>query len=96
MPGYVIAEVDVTDPIVFEEYRKQVPGTVQKYGGKFLARGGTVHSLEGGWQPKRLVMLEFPSVEQARRWHDSEEYRGPKAMRMKSAKTRVIVVEGVS
>ena len=51
---------------------------------------------EGGWQPKRLVMLEFPSVEQARRWHDSEEYRGPKAMRMKSAKTRVIVVEGVS
>src|SRR5207249_81427 len=120
--------VDVTDPIVFEEYRKQVPGTVQKYGGKFLARGGTVHSLEGGWQPKRLVMLEFPSelehdqtlglpaalereggwqpkrlvmlefpsVEQARRWHDSEEYRGPKAMRMKSAKTRVIVVEGVS
>ena len=64
MPGYVIAEVDVTDPTAFEEYRKQVPATVQKYGGKFLTRGGTVHPLEGGWQPKRLVILEVPSVEQ--------------------------------
>jgi len=96
MPGYVIAEVDVTDPTAFEEYRKQVPATVQEYGGKFLTRGGTVHPLEGGWQPKRLVILEFPSVEQAQRWYDSEEYRSPKALRMKSAKTRVIVVEGVS
>src|SRR5262249_61361338 len=73
MPGYVIAEVDVTDPTVFEEYRKQVPATVQKYGGKFLARGGTVDSLEGGGQPKRLVLLELPAVEEAGRRHAPRE-----------------------
>lgn len=84
MPGYVIAEIEITDPSLFEEYRTQVPATVQKYGGKFLARGGAVQSLEGGWQPKRLVVLEFSSVEQARRWYDSEEYRAPKALRMKA------------
>jgi uncharacterized protein (DUF1330 family) len=94
MPGYVIAEVDVTDPTAFEEYRKQVPATVQKYGGTFLTRGGTVHPLEGGWQPKRLVILEFPSVEQAQRWYDSEEYRGPKALRMKASRGKLILVEG--
>jgi len=96
VPGYVIAEIEITDPTAFEEYRKQVPATVQKYGGKFLARGGTVHTLEGGWQPKRLVVLEFPSVEQARRWYDSEEYRGPKALRMKASRGKVIVIEGAS
>jgi len=96
MPGYVIAEVDVTDPTAFEEYRKQVPATVQKYGGKFLTRGGTVHPLEGGWQPKRLVILEFRSVEQAQRWYDSEEYRGPKVLRMKASKGKLILVEGAS
>ena len=96
MPGYVIAEIEITDPSLFEEYRKQVPATVQKYGGKFLARGGAVQSLEGGWQPKRLVVLEFPSVEQARRWYDSEEYRAPKALRMKASRGKVIIVEGVA
>ena len=96
MPGYVIADIEITDPAAFEEYRKQVPATVQKYGGKFLARGGAVHTLEGGWQPRRLVVLEFQSVEQARRWYDSEEYRGPKALRMKASKGKLILVEGIA
>ena len=96
MPGYVVADIEITDPATFEEYRKQVPATVQKYGGKFLARGGTVQTLEGGWQPKRLVVLEFASMEQARRWYDSEEYRAPKALRMKASKGKVILVEGVA
>ena len=96
MPGYVIAEIEITDPTAFEEYRKQVPATVQKYGGRFLARGGTVHTLEGGWQPKRLVVLEFPSVEQARRWYDSEEYREPKALRLKAGQADMIFVDGVA
>ena len=55
MPAYVVAEVEVTDPAVYEEYRKLVPATVARYGGKFLVRGGTVETKEGGWQPKRLV-----------------------------------------
>jgi len=94
MPGYVIVDIEITDPAAFEDYRKQVPATVQKYGGKFLTRGGAVQTLEGGWQPKRLVVLEFPSMEQARRWYDSEEYRGPKALRMKASKGNLILVEG--
>jgi len=96
MPGYVIADVEVTDPTMFEEYRKQVPGTVQKFGGKFLTRGGAVQSLEGGWQPKRLVIIEFPSVEQARKWYDSEEYRSPKELRMKCSKGKLLIVEGIA
>jgi uncharacterized protein (DUF1330 family) len=96
MPAYLIADVAITDPAGFEEYRKQVPATIAKYGGRFLARGGAIQTLEGDWRPQRLVVLEFPSVEQARRWHDSEEYRGPKALRIRTAKTNLILVEGMA
>lgn len=95
MPAYLIAEVDVTDPAAFEQYRQQVPATVAKHGGRFLVRGGAVHTLEGEWTPKRLVVLEFPSLEQARHWYDSEEYRGPKALRFQCARTKLLLVEGV-
>jgi uncharacterized protein (DUF1330 family) len=94
MPAYVIADVSVTDPAGFEEYRKHVPATLEKYGGRYVVRGGRHEKLEGSWQPSRLVILEFPSMEQAKRWYECEEYRGPKAMRMKSAKTNAVVVEG--
>jgi uncharacterized protein (DUF1330 family) len=96
MPAYLIADVAITDAAGFEEYRKQVPATIAKYGGRFLARGGAVQTLEGDWRPQRLVVLEFPSVEQAKRWHDSEEYRGPKALRIRTAKTNLILVEGMA
>jgi len=95
MPAYFIVDVEVTDPVGFEEYRKLVPATVQKYGGRFLVRGGAAETLEGDWQPKRVVVLEFPSLEQAKRWYDSEDYRDPKALRFKAAKTSLILVEGV-
>jgi len=94
MLAYFIVDVDVTDAAGFEEYRKQVPATVERYGGRFLVRGGQTETLEGDWQPKRVVVLEFPSVEQARRWYDSPEYRDPKALRFKTAKTKLILVEG--
>ncbi len=95
MPAYFIVDLEVTDPAGFEEYRKLVPGTIQKYGGRYLVRGGTVETLEGGWQPQRVVVLEFPSLEQAKRWYNSEDYRDPKALRFKTAKTNLILVEGV-
>jgi uncharacterized protein (DUF1330 family) len=95
MAGYVIANVDVKDQAGFEEYRKLVPATIQKYGGKYVVRGGAVETLEGDWQPKRVVVLEFASVEQARRWYTSEEYRPAKALRQKAAVSDVIIVEGV-
>ena len=96
MSAYLIADVSITDPTGFEEYRKQVPATIAKHGGRFVARGGAIHTLEGDWRPQRLVVLEFPSVEQARRWYDSEEYRGPKALRLRTAKTNLILVEGMA
>ena len=95
MPAYFIVDNEVTDPAGFEEYRKQVPGTVEKYGGKFLVRGGQVQTLEGDWKPKRIVITEFPSIEQARRWYDSEEYCALKALRLRTARGSVVLVEGV-
>jgi uncharacterized protein (DUF1330 family) len=94
MPAYVIANVNVQDAAAFEEYRRQVPATIAKHGGRYLVRGGRVERLEGAWNPTRLVVLEFPSMEQARRWYDSEDYRGPKALRMKCAMTDAVFVEG--
>jgi uncharacterized protein (DUF1330 family) len=94
MPAYMIANVNVQDSASFEEYRKQVPATIAKHGGRYLVRGGRVERLEGSWNPTRLVVLEFPSMEQARRWYDSEDYRGPKALRMKCTVTDAILVEG--
>ena len=61
MPAYVIADVTVTDPATMEEYRKQVPATIAKYGGRYLVRGGAHQTLEGEWKPSRLVILEFPA-----------------------------------
>jgi len=95
MPAYVIADLDVTDPAGFEEYRKVVPATIEKYGGRYLVRGGAMETLEGDWPWKRVVVLEFPSLEQAKRWYNSEDYRDPKALRFKTAKTKVILVDGV-
>ena len=94
VPAYFIVENEVTDPAGFEQYRKQVSATVEKYGGKFLVRGGPIQTLEGDWKPKRIVVTEFPSVEQARRWYDSEEYCALKALRLRAARGSVVLVEG--
>jgi uncharacterized protein (DUF1330 family) len=96
MPAYVIADVTVTDAALMDEYRKLVPATLAAYGGKFVVRGGATHKAEGDWSPSRLVVLEFPTMEQARRWYDSPEYRDPKAMRIKAGRTNLLFVEGVA
>lgn len=95
MTALIIVDVRVTNPAKFDEYRKLVPATLEPYGGRFLARGGRVETLEGGWDPKRIVVIEFPSMERARAWWASEEYKVPKQMRMASAETRMIIVESV-
>jgi uncharacterized protein (DUF1330 family) len=95
MPAYVIADVTVTDPQGFETYRQMVPATVAKYGGKFVVRGGQWEKMEGDWEPKRLVILEFDSVERAKQWWASEDYREAKALRQRTAMTNLIIVEGV-
>ncbi|MEW5863714.1 MAG: DUF1330 domain-containing protein [Pseudomonadota bacterium] len=95
MAGYVIAEVNVKDAALFEEYRKRVPETIARFGGRYLVRGGALEPKEGDWVPKRLVVLEFPSVEDARRWYHSPEYAPLLAMRLKAADTKAVIVEGV-
>ena len=95
MPAYVIADVTTTDPATMEEYRKQVPATIAKYGGRYLVRGGAHETLEGGWKPGRLIILEFPSLDDARRWYDCEEYRGPKDLRIRAGRTNLVIVQGL-
>jgi uncharacterized protein (DUF1330 family) len=89
MAAYVIADLEGTDPVRYAEYRQQVPATVAAYGGRFLVCGGEHEVVEGDWSPRRL------SLAQARRWYESEEYRGPKAIRLAAASTNAIIVEGV-
>jgi uncharacterized protein (DUF1330 family) len=95
MAAYVIVDIEVKDPALYEEYRRVVPASIEKYGGKFVVRGGKFEVVEGDWQPKRLVILEFESFEQAKRWYNSEEYSGPKDLRFKSANSQMVFVEGL-
>jgi uncharacterized protein (DUF1330 family) len=96
MPAYVIVDLTVTNLPTMEEYRKRVPATLAAYGGRFLVRGGAHQTVEGDWKPNRLVILEFPSMEQAKRWYHSEEYREPLAMRLRAGHANMVMVEGVS
>ena len=95
MSAYVIADVEITDPVQYAAYIRIVPPTIAHYGGRFLVRGGKAETLEGEWNPRRLVVLEFPSFEHARQWWESEEYSAPKALRQSASRGNLIVVEGV-
>ena len=95
MAVYVIVNVRVTDSARYEEYRGKVPATIARYGGRYLARGGAVEALEGDWQPERLVVLEFESLERFREWYDSPDYAPLKQLRQEAAATQLVVVEGL-
>ena len=94
MRAYLIAELEVTDPARYDEYGRRVLATIEKFGGRFVVRGGSVEALEGGWQPARLVMVEFPSLERARAWYRSPEYAPLIKLRQKASKGRLVIVEG--
>jgi uncharacterized protein (DUF1330 family) len=94
MSAYLIGEIDVTDPAGYEDYRKQVLAVVTKYGGRFIVRGGKVDSKEGGWAPKRIVVLEFPSLEQAQKFYHSAEYAPLIKLRQQASRGKIILVEG--
>ena len=95
MAAYVIVDIQVTDPAGYAEYRQLAPPVVAAYGGRYLVRGGALETLEGDWAPQRLVILEFPSVAQAKAWWDSPEYRPLREMRQRTTRSRMVVVEGV-
>jgi uncharacterized protein (DUF1330 family) len=95
VPAYVIANVVVNDPVRYADYRTLVLPTIEKFGGRFIVRGGAVEPLEGDWRPGRLVIVEFPSVEQARAWWASPEYSHAKAIRQATSSGTLLIVEGV-
>lgn len=95
MPAYVIVDITITDPVGYEEYRKVAAPTVFAYGGKYIARGGRTETLEGDWKPNRLVILEFESIDRAKAWLNSPEYAGPRKLRQRTARSNMIVTEGI-
>jgi uncharacterized protein (DUF1330 family) len=95
MPAYIIVEIEILERVGYEEYKKLAGATVEKYGGKYIVRGGKTEVLEGDWQPKRIVVLEFESAQRAKEWLNCEEYREPRKMRHRTARTNMILVQGL-
>jgi uncharacterized protein (DUF1330 family) len=95
MKAYIIVDVIINDPIRYEDYKKLTPGSLVPYEGKFIVRGGATETLEGDWNPGRIVILEFPSKEQAKAWWSSDGYAPAKALRQATSITRMIMVEGI-
>ena len=95
VPAYVIAMVEVKDPVRYEDYRRLVLPTITAFGGRFVARGGRTEVLEGDWPARRLVIVEFPSVERAKEWWSSPEYADARAIRQATSEGTLVVIEGV-
>jgi uncharacterized protein (DUF1330 family) len=91
MAAYVMANIEVNDPGAYSEYTRQVPGTLEKYGGRFIVRGGELRVLEGGALP-RAVVIEFPDTEQANAWYHSPEYQAILPIRQRNAQTSFLVI----
>ena len=96
MPAYVIVDIEVHDPLAYEEYKPLAYATVVQYGGRYVARGGAAEQLEGRRVPHRVVILEFPNAEQARAWWNAPEYAEAKALRQRIATTEMLLVDGLA
>jgi uncharacterized protein (DUF1330 family) len=94
MTAYVLVDIDVHDPAGYEEYKKAAPAAVALYGGRYLARGGRTEVFEGDSRPGRIVILEFETIERAKEWLQSAEYAPARSQRHRTARTRMIAVEG--
>lgn len=95
MPALIIVDIEVTDPIRYEDYKRLASHSIAAHGGRYLVRGGASEVLDGDWTPKRLVVLEFDSMEHAKAWRASAEYAAAKAVREHCARSNMVVVEGV-
>jgi uncharacterized protein (DUF1330 family) len=95
MAAYLIVEIQVRDPEGYEEYRKLASDTVRAHGGRYLVRGGAVEVLEGEWDPRRVVILEFPTLARAKEWWSSPEYQKAREIRIRAAGARMLLVEGM-
>ena len=94
MPSYIIAEIQVTDPTAYEGYRPLAAASIARFGGRYVVRGGKLDLLEGEPEPGRIVVIEFPDADAARRWYRSEEYQKALKIRQSASRGRVFLVEG--
>lgn len=94
MAGIIIAEIEVQDREGYEEYRQRAARSLEAFGGTYVVRGGAAETLEGDWQPKRIVVLRFDSTERAKAWWSSRQYEEAKGIRHRTAATRMILVPG--
>jgi uncharacterized protein (DUF1330 family) len=95
MPAYLIADIEVTDPVGYEEYKKRVPAIIAAHGGRYLARGGASEVLEGTWRPKRSAIIEFADLASLKAFWESPEYRPLRELRARSANSNLVVIEGL-
>ncbi len=95
MAVYAVVNVQITDPARYADYVEKAPPIIARYGGKYLARGGEVKVLEGDWNPQRLVILEFESMERFNEWYNSPEYTPLKQLRGEASVTEFVIVEGL-
>lgn len=95
MAAYLIADVDIQDPVAYEEYKRSVGATIAAFGGRYLTRAGATEVLEGDWEPKRFVILEFPSAESIRAWYRSPQYRPLLELRKRTTQSRMVLAEGI-
>jgi uncharacterized protein (DUF1330 family) len=95
MPAYLIADIEVTDPVGYDEYKKRVPAVIAAHGGRYLARGGASEVLEGTWRPKRSAIIEFPNLASMKAFWESPEYQPLREIRERSAKSNLVVIEGL-
>ena len=96
MPAYLIADIDITNPEGYAAYRPMAAESVTRHGGRFVARGGTIVPLEGGWDPKRVVIIEFPSLDAAKTFYHSDDYQAALKVRLENSTGRVIIVDGAA
>ena len=94
MPAYIIADVNVTDPVQYDEYRKWSSAAIKEHGAEAVVRGGKTERLEGR-EPGRIVVLKFASMDAARAFYDSETYAKARAAREHAAVMNMLIVEGV-
>ena len=94
MSAYVIVEISVHNPEEYEEYKRLSTISLAAFNGKFIVRGGQTETLEGDWVPERIVVLEFPDMQTARNWWNSDIYAEAKAIRQRTAESRMILVQG--
>jgi uncharacterized protein (DUF1330 family) len=95
MPAYIVGDIHITDP---DTYQAQVPtalATVARFGGRIVAGGGKIELLDGGPMPERIVIIEFPDAETARRWYRSDDYQSALKVRLSSSHGRLLLIEGV-